>query len=104
MRERHVGVLRSWLSTAALAALTACHSAAVRAPPAPDTRPPVDATYDWHDLLIVPFGVTLKDIPLTLHEVLLFRDQARGTGAGWVSTFCDGACFPVLARSRTKRA
>jgi hypothetical protein len=92
MRERHLGVLRSWLSAAALAALTACHSAAVRAPPehvtappavtAPDTRPPLDATYDWHVLLIVPFGVTLKDIPLTLHEVLLFRDQARGNGAG----------------------
>lgn len=92
MRERHVGVLRSWLSTAALAALTACHSAAVRAPPehvtappavtAPDTRPPLDAAYDWHVLLIVPFGVTLKDIPVTFHEVLLFRDQARSTGAG----------------------
>jgi hypothetical protein len=86
MRERDLGVLRPWLPAAALAALTACHSAAVQAPPehvtAPDTRPPVVATYDWHVLLIVPFGVTLKDIPLTLHEVLLFRDEARGTGAG----------------------
>jgi hypothetical protein len=93
MRERDLGVLRPWLPAVALAALTACHPAGVRAPspehvtapPAvaqPATRPPGDATYDWHVLLVVPFGVTLKDIPLTLHEVLLFRDEARGNGAG----------------------
>ena len=93
MRERDPEPLRPWLPAAALVALTACHSAAVRvpspehvtAPPGvttPDNRPPSDATYDWHVLLVVPFGVTLKDIPLTLHEVLLFRDEARGSGAG----------------------
>jgi hypothetical protein len=93
MRERDLGLLRPWLPAAALAVLAACHSAAVRVPSpehvtapsgvtTPDTRPPADATYDWHVLLVVPFGSVLKDIPLTLHEVLLFRDQARGTGAG----------------------
>jgi hypothetical protein len=92
MRKRDLGALRPWLPAAALAVLTACHSAAVRAPShehgaapaavkAPDTRAPADATYDWHVLLMVPFGVTLKDIPLTLHEVLLFRDEAHGAGA-----------------------
>jgi hypothetical protein len=88
MRERDLGVLRSWLPAAALAALTACQSAAVRvpapehaAPPPGATQPPADPTYDWHVLLIVPFGVTLKDIPLTLHEVLLFRDEVHGNGA-----------------------
>jgi hypothetical protein len=92
MGARDISALRPWLPAAALAALMACHSAALRSPPehvtappavtAPDSRPPADATYDWHVLLVVPFGVTLKDIPLTLHEVLLFRDEARGTGAG----------------------
>jgi hypothetical protein len=85
MRARDLGVLRPWLPAAALMVLAACHASAPRitAPaPAPDAVPPSDATYDWHVLVIVPFGVTLKDIPLTLHEVLLFRDEAHGTGAG----------------------
>jgi hypothetical protein len=38
---------------------------------------PLDASYDWHVLLVVPFGSALKDVPLTLHEVLLFRDEAQ---------------------------
>src|SRR5580692_4038147 len=38
---------------------------------------PLDASYDWHVLLVVPFGSVLKDVPLTLHEVLLFRDDAQ---------------------------
>jgi hypothetical protein len=92
MRERDSVLLRPWLPVVALAVLTACQSAAVRVPPehasappavtTPDTRAPADATYDWHVLLVVPFGSVLKDIPLTLHEVLLFRDEARATGAG----------------------
>ena len=87
MRERHVGVLRHWLPAAALVALAACHASAPRVTvpqraPEPPRPLPADATYDWHVLLVLPFGVTLKDIPLTLHEVLLFRDQAHGTGAG----------------------
>ena len=31
--------------------------------------------------LIAPFGSVLKDIPGTLHEVLLFRDEAHGAAA-----------------------
>jgi hypothetical protein len=51
-------------------------------PPAPaDERPPADASYDWHGLLVAPFGSVLKDVPLTLHEVLLFRDDAHGSAA-----------------------
>jgi hypothetical protein len=38
----------------------------------------LDASYDWHVLLIAPFGSVLKDIPLALHEVLLFHDEAHG--------------------------
>jgi hypothetical protein len=97
MREHDPALPPLWLPAAALAALTACHSAAVRAPPThvtapehvtppsgvsqPATRSPANPAYDWHVLLIVPFGSVLKDIPLTLHEVLLFRDEARGAGA-----------------------
>jgi len=33
-----------------------------------------DASYDWHVLVIVPFGVLIKDSPVPLHEVLLFHD------------------------------
>ena len=60
----------------AILALAACAAAPkpVAAPPAP---PPLDASYDWHVLLVAPFGSVLKDVPLTLHEVLLFRDEAR---------------------------
>jgi hypothetical protein len=76
------------LPAALLAALAACHgaspraSAPERATPPPDIHEPADASYDWHGLLIAPFGSVLKDIPLTLHEVLLFRDEARSTAAG----------------------
>jgi hypothetical protein len=95
MRERGLGVLRRWLPAAALVALAACHASAPRmtAPartPEPLT-PPADPTYDWHVLLIVPFGSVLKDIPLTLHEVLLFRDEERGAGAAAPAD--DAECY-----------
>jgi hypothetical protein len=45
------------------------------APPPPAAPPSLDASYDWHVLLIAPFGSVLKDIPLALHEVLVFRDE-----------------------------
>src|SRR5271168_1696921 len=72
----------------ALLALPACRAPAPRATtpdraaPVPDVHEPVDASYDWHGLLIAPFGSVLKDIPATLHEVLLFRDEAHGSAAG----------------------
>ena len=57
------------------------------APPAP---PPLDASYDWHVLLIAPFGSVLKDIPLAFHEVLLFRDEAHSASAA-----DDAECYAV---------
>src|ERR1700691_2935745 len=77
---------RMALLAALLAALAACHSSSPRvtkqsAAPPPSTHEPEDATYDWHGLLIAPFGSLLKDVPLTLHEVLLFRDEAQSTSA-----------------------
>jgi hypothetical protein len=75
------------LSAALLAALVACRAPSPRAappdraPPPPAAREPADASYDWHGLLIAPFGSVLKDIPVALHEVLLFRDDAHGNAA-----------------------
>ena len=65
-----------------LATLTACRApppraAPDRAPAPPDTHEPADGSYDWHGLLIAPFGSVLKEIPVTLHEVLLFRDKEQ---------------------------
>jgi hypothetical protein len=83
----HGAPCATMLATLMLTALIGCRAPPPQAtppvrPPAPaDARPPVDATYDWHGLLVAPFGSVLKDIPLTLHEVLLFRDDAHGSAA-----------------------
>jgi len=75
------------------ALLAACASpprvaAPQAAPPAPPVRAGASADpYDWHVLLVAPFGSLLKDIPLALHEVLLFRDEARGAAAD------DAECY-----------
>ncbi len=37
-----------------------------------------DASFDWHPLVIAPFGTRLVDSPIRLHEVLLFREQSHG--------------------------
>jgi hypothetical protein len=88
-RSRACGIA---LSAALLATLAACGTPAPRvaAPDrtAPTPHEPEDASYDWHGLLIAPFGSVLKDIPLTLHEVLLFRDEAHGAAAA-----DDGECY-----------
>jgi hypothetical protein len=78
--------------TAAAAAgvlLSACASAPSGpvAPP-PPLRPPLDASYDWHVLLLAPFGSVLKDVPVPLHEVLLFRDEGESSAAA-----DDAECF-----------
>jgi hypothetical protein len=64
------------LLAASLTTIAACHAPAQR--PSPPAAAPPPVSYDWHDLLIAPFGSVLKDVPLKLHEVLLFRDEARG--------------------------
>jgi hypothetical protein len=37
-----------------------------------------NAAFDWHPLVVAPFGTLLKDSPLRLHEVLLFHEQSHG--------------------------
>jgi hypothetical protein len=89
------------LSAALLAALAACRAPAPRVT-APERSAPQPAARelglgaaDWHVLLIAPFGSTLKEIPLALHEVLLFRDEARGDDAG--SAECYAADAPGVS-------
>jgi hypothetical protein len=57
--------------------LAACAASKPKIAPPPAAPTPLDASYDWHVLLIAPFGSVLKDIPLALHEVLVFRDEER---------------------------
>jgi hypothetical protein len=62
--------------------MTACAASKPRIEPPPAAPPPLDASYDWHVLVVAPFGSVLKDVPLATHEVLLFRDSASGAPAG----------------------
>jgi hypothetical protein len=89
------------LSFALLAALTGCRAptphatAPARAPAPPPEARPLDASYDWHVLVVAPFGSVLKQVPLTLHEVLLFRDQAHGgTAADDAECYASDAPAP----------
>ena len=72
--------LRIGIACTSLAVLAACVTSSVP-PPQPPRVPPVekpDTFYDWHALAIAPFGTLLKEMPVGLHEVLLFRDAAPG--------------------------
>jgi hypothetical protein len=80
MSGRGISSLRT-LWVAAVLALSACATPTRKAPEPPLQPPPLDASYDWHVLLIAPFGSVLKDIPGTLHEVLLFRDDERSASS-----------------------
>jgi hypothetical protein len=82
------------LLAAALATVAACHAPAQR--PAPPAAAPPAVAYDWHDLLVAPFGSVLKDVPLKLHEVLLFRDEAHGASPPDGMT-ADAECYAADA-------
>lgn len=92
------------LSAVLLAPVVACHTSSPRvtapgrAPPPPAAQVPADVSYDWHGLLIAPFGSVLKDIPAALHEVLLFRDQAQHGGASADNaSAADAECYAADA-------
>jgi hypothetical protein len=85
--------------------LAACAAPAPKpAAPLKVAPAPLDASYDWHVLLVAPFGSVLKDVPLTLHEVLLFRDEARSAAAGdeLECYAVDGPRPRFIARSPTE--
>lgn len=67
------------LCAALLLMLAACAAERKPAAPAPaPSAPQPDASYDWHVLLLAPFGSILKEVPFKMHEVLLFKDQGSG--------------------------
>ena len=86
------------LLAASLIAVAACHAPAPRAT-APPAAPPA-VSYDWHDLLVAPFGSVLKDIPLKLHEVLLFKDDTHGAAPA-DSTAAEAECYAADAPAPT---
>jgi hypothetical protein len=100
-------VCRGALTVALFGALVACRApsprtaAPDRVPPPPAAHELGDASYDWHGLLIAPFGSVLKDIPVALHEVLLFRDDAHGNAAtgsaGADAAAVDAECYAADA-------
>jgi hypothetical protein len=47
--------------------------------PAQAPRAPTDPSFDWHGLIVVPFGTVLKSSGVALREVLLFDDAQAGT-------------------------
>ena len=51
----------------------------------------LDASYDWHGLVLMPFGTLLKESPIALHEVLLFHDDSHAA----VSSELGRDCFTV---------
>jgi hypothetical protein len=55
-----------------------------------------DAAFDWHPLVIAPFGMRLVDSAIRLHEVLLFREQSHGA-AEIESKDCYAVDGPVPA-------
>jgi hypothetical protein len=64
-----------------LLALAGCAAPKPKTPEPLPAPPPLDASYDWHVLLVAPFGSVLKDVPATMHEVLLFRDEEHNSAA-----------------------
>ena len=73
------GALLAAMLAAGVLPLAGCTSFRSSNPQAADRPAPLpatitDASYDWHVLVLEPFGTLLKESPLPLHEVLLFHD------------------------------
>jgi hypothetical protein len=89
------------MTAAAALMAAACATPKLTSPPPPPAPPVLDASYDWHVLLAAPFGSVLKDISMSLHEVLVFRDDERA-GASADDSECyavNGAAPRFIARS-----
>jgi hypothetical protein len=97
-----VKILARLASLAGALALTACASSGSSAGhprPLEPTAPPSDsgasdATTDWHVLVLVPFGVLLKESPVPLHEVLLFHDETSRAESDTKDCFSIGGAPP----------
>ena len=85
--HRRLGARAAAWVCAACVCLCACASAPRPAPRAGPNGPPpaperAGLAYDWRPLIVVPFGTLLKDMPLALDEVLVFRDAAGPAAPG----------------------
>ncbi len=81
-RRAHFAVnILALLLSASCASTSSNDHRAPREPPPVPSAGVTDPSYDWHVLVLAPFGMLLKDSPIPLHEVLLFPDQAHGTDA-----------------------
>src|ERR1700721_3197656 len=89
------------LVAGAVLLLAACAASQPKPAAAPVPAPaPLDASYDWHVLLVALFGSVLKDVPLTLHEVFLFHEAGRAAPTGELECYAvDGARPRFVARS-----
>jgi hypothetical protein len=103
-RRAYQRACRIAVSAALLAALAACRAPSPRvSAPAPAPAPPPAAhelggeSYDWHGLLIAPFGSVLKNIPVALHEVLLFRDEEHGSASAADADTVGAECYAADA-------
>ena len=86
----------------ALLALAACTSSpkSESVPATPPAAPALDASYDWHGLLLLPFGTVFKDVPFALHEVLMFRDAAHAAQSDEAECYAIEQTVPrFLART-----
>ena len=98
------------LAAAMALTLAACASNKKAAAPAPPVAPPVapppapvlDASYDWHVLLLAPFGSVVKEVPFKLHEVLLFKDQESAGAEGGECYATEQAPPTFLKRTPTE--
>jgi hypothetical protein len=83
------------VAAAAALLLAACAGSNSRPAPLPAQSAPkpvvsLDPSYDWQVLLAAPFGTLLKDVPLAVHEVLLFKDEAHSDSAA-----DDAECYAI---------
>jgi hypothetical protein len=97
---RRLARLHRAIVAAAVLMPVACAAPKPKAPELPPPPAPLDASYDWHVLLIAPFGSVLKDVHATMHEVLLFRDQEHNSaGADELECYAvDGKLPRFVAR------
>jgi hypothetical protein len=87
LRMARLGLGATALGAAGLLILAAC-GASPRRGGVQDGQPATaqnggmtDASYDWHGLMLAPFGTLLKESPIALHEVLLFQDESSSAAA-----------------------
>jgi hypothetical protein len=97
--KRRIGarVAAWWCTACAYGCASAPHPAASAAPsglPTPASES-VAPAYDWRSLIVVPFGTLLKDMPLALDEVIMFRDAVGPAASGAPDDSESGDCFSL---------